>query len=396
MPRIALTARSHDRLDDNALSADSGPDARVRARTPAAATHGAAPAPRLQTLVAARGIVSVMVLLFHASGSILPLRQFWGKTVLGGILNFPYGRIAFFLVLSGYLIGHLHTRDFGKPARLLLYAVSRFRSIYPMYWVVLVIVVLIGLSPIGWRPENNPSATKLLSSAALVGPDAQSNVLGVAWTLYHQILFYAVFGLLVLNRRLGLLAVAAWMMLFAAARLGAAPGWVPDYVTQPVNLLFLFGFVASQMAARNRVPAPRLLVAGSALFIGCMIARQLAGPTDVDAQRLLIGLAWAVMLAALTTIETRHRIRVPRVMIELGAASYVLYLTHFTVLLALAKLAAHRGWNHVIPVEIAFVVMVAISLGVALLVHRLVERPLAKWVRGANGRPQSRPMALAE
>jgi exopolysaccharide production protein ExoZ len=365
--------------------------------------QGAAKRMRFQTLIACRGMIAVLVMLHHASLAVFPTQTSGGTTVLGGFFNFPYGRMAFFFAVSGFLLGYVHTRDFGQPARWLNFAVQRFRSIYPFYWTVLAanmfiltMFVVVGMPPHNWVTDHYPSPGVIASSFALVGPDAHDNVIVVAWTLFHEILFYAVVGLLIINRRLGIAAVFAWAFLVVAGAAGQAPDWVPAYVTNPLNLLFAYGFAAAQLVRRDMVPMPRLLVAGSGTAMVLMVWWQLEYSPGPVAMPQMFGAAWAVMFAGLATMEMRAPIKVPRVFLELGAASYALYLTHFTMLLIFAELAIREGLTDVVPIGIAFMIVVALTLASAVLLHKLIEQPLSNSLRRRLAPMRNRSGVAAE
>ena len=326
-----------------------------------------------RTVEVGRGIAALLVVLFHAGSAIFPAEKYWHATVFGGALGWGYAGVFFFFVLSGFIIAHVHARDIGMPARLRRYALRRVVRIYPLYWLVLAgIVVLVGL---GIGDSAPPTLDLIVSSIFLIGPDNHTTVVAVAWTLYHEILFYLVFAAWIIDRRLGLLVTASWVALIAAAQFTGLP--LPDYVVAPVNLLFGFGVAAWWVSQRGGLPfaVPVAVVAAAAFVLVGMDAvywHRIAEPVHEQ----LFGLAAAVGLAATVSIERRRLVAVPRVLLLLGAASYSIYLVHFPLLSLFAKLCLRLGITAHVPVEIAFVGVVLVTVAAGVGFHRLVERPL--------------------
>src|SRR5436305_9906897 len=95
----------------------------------------------LNTLQACRAAAAILVVLFHASGSIFALAKYFDCKPFGRVFDFGYAGVDFFFVLSGFLMMHVHAQDFGQPRKLGAYCWKRFTRIYPAYWVVLALIV---------------------------------------------------------------------------------------------------------------------------------------------------------------------------------------------------------------------------------------------------------------
>jgi peptidoglycan/LPS O-acetylase OafA/YrhL len=64
----------------------------------------------------------------------------------------------------------------------------------------------------------------------------------------------------------------------------------------------------------------------------------------------------------------------------LGDASYSLYLVHFPLISALCKLVVALGLTGVLGATVAFPVILASCLLVAIALHLYVEKPLLAWL----------------
>src|ERR1019366_3703665 len=200
----------------------------------------------LTLLQTGRGVAACLVLLFHATGAVeSPL--YWNYPVLGGAFHFGFSGVEFFFVLSGFIIYWAHERDMGRPEQLSKYAWRRFARIYPNYWVVLALVTPVLLFWTGTNQKYNITLLNVFESFVLVG-NPESTILTVAWTLFHEVLFYAAFALLVINRRLGSWVIGIW---FGLSLVDTAGGNWLGYFGSALHLLFGFGMLAAWLL-RNR------------------------------------------------------------------------------------------------------------------------------------------------
>ena len=323
-----------------------------------------------RTVEAGRGLAALLVVLFHAGAAIFAAPKYWNTHVFGRAFDWGYAGVFFFFVLSGFIIVHVHAGDLGQPGRLRRYLTKRAVRIYPLYWLVLAGILALGAAGVG----ELPAPVDIVSSILLAGPDNKATVVAVAWTLYHEILFYAVCAAWIANARLGLAITLLWGVLIAAGLMLRLP--IPNYVCAPVNLLFGYGVLTWRLS-QVRIPAAAMLaVLAATAFVA-------VGADAVWWQRLseplheqLFGLSAAIGLAATVSIERRRTVAVPRPLLLLGAASYSIYLIHFPLLSLLAKLSVRSGIVGRVPAEVAFAGVVAVTVAVGIAVHKLVERPL--------------------
>lgn len=94
--------------------------------------------PKLNSLQAYRGIAAVLVLLLHAS-KVGYLK--FNYAFLGYKFAFGYSGVDFFFVLSGFIIMQMHHQDLGQPARWRAYAIKRIIRVFPIYWLVMLIII---------------------------------------------------------------------------------------------------------------------------------------------------------------------------------------------------------------------------------------------------------------
>lgn len=331
---------------------------------------------KLSMLQAGRGIAALLVVLFHTSFNIFTPTGPWQGEAFGGVFFFGYAGVHFFFVLSGFIILHAHRADIGDPGQLGRYVAKRAARIYPPYWLVTAGVVAAGLIVPALGNDRGQSPTVLLSSLFLVGPSGQA-VLAVAWTLFHEILFYALFGLVIFNKRLGVWVMALWFV--ACAALGVLR-IAPHYALEPINLLFGMGMLAAWRLARGEVSHPLVwLGVGVAGFLLLGLEADYVRALPQQISTLGFGLASTAFVLGAVEAERQGRIRAPAALRLLGDASYSIYLTQPTLAIV-AKIFVAVPFLFALPKPLAFLLIAGASVTGGIVFWALVERPLVRWL----------------
>lgn len=352
-----------------------------------------------------RGMAALAVLLYHAT---MLVDEHYHHASLGGVFGAGFGGVHVFFVLSGFIMLLVHVQDLDRPKRLVTFVKKRFTRIYPLYWAVLLPSALFYYLYLGRPLEihhfiGNLLLTKLSRFEAIVP---------VAWTLFHEILFYSLFAILILKFRLGVVAFAAWIALVIPVGyfgLNLSPPYLLttltglDYgaisaffllTTSSLNSLFLFGLAAYGLYHLLKRHPARETVGLSAFFAGILLVLALGANYNANhpvgdyswshLHHLTLGFGLAAMLlmtaAASETLERWFSRQ--KALLFLGNASYSIYLTHY---LLQKELTSHLPF--LLPKRdpesalLAFLITVACTLLVGILVYRYVEVPLMTWTR---------------
>ncbi len=150
-------------------------------------------------------------MFYHTSHGIFRLEKYFGHKPFGPVFDFGFAGVDFFFVLSGFIMIHVHAGDIGQPRMLAAYLWKRFSRIYPAYWIVLAAIVPVYflVPSFGLGHEREPG---VIVRAIVLFPHPETHlVLGVAWTLVYEVFFYLLFGLLILDKRIGVLVFVGWM-----------------------------------------------------------------------------------------------------------------------------------------------------------------------------------------
>jgi|SRR5947209_2732025 len=338
---------------------------------------------RLIGVEAGRGIAAIFVVLLHA-GAIVGGAKSFGRTPFGPLFSFGHAGVDFFFVLSGFVILFAHLKDVNRPARIGVYFSRRLTRIFPPYWVACSIMLAVFFfSP---SHTGRETALSVVLRSYLLIPQPDGPLLTVAWSLQNEMLFYLFFALLILNRRIGLIAFAVWAAGIAGFVIaGISPKSYDTAFTvfTVLNLDFFMGmFAAYLLSTRSVTRWPILLTAGAltyTLTAAAEVAGFLRGPATPT--RLLYGLGSMLLIIGIAEGERSGRIRVAKVMAVLGSASYSIYLVHVPALLLIDQAVRALGLPRLLPAEAAYLLYVAAAVSIAVLFSRYIEFPLLEAAR---------------
>ena len=272
---------------------------------------------------------------------------------------------------------------------LLDYAWKRLVRIYPIYWIATWFAV--GLSSVGFMTLSNAEPGRLFTSLLLI-PQHLEPILGVAWTLEHEMLFYLAFGLVILNRAVGVSAFAVWACFIFAAIPWTTIGssWahadlLTDFLGSSYNLEFGLGIAIAMVAGRYQVPCPAMLAAIGMTGLVLTGAAEDTGKISYlgQAARASFGISSALAIWGLAAAERAGGLRAGRFLMLMGSASYAIYLIHVPLLMGAGALAAVK----LLPVWIAVAALAAFGMAGGLLFHVAVERPLVQFLARSASLP---------
>ena len=328
---------------------------------------------RLHGIEMLRGLAACAVVLSHAARHV---DKAWHAPGLIRLFQPGHAGVDLFFVISGFIILFVHHGDVGVPGRLPNYLGRRFTRVMPLYWVALGLTLVLALA----GRHKAPDPVDVLWSGLLL-PSMAEPLLGVAWTLQNEAVFYAVFAVLIASRAAGLVLMGAWFCFIVLTSLGMGWPGVAPALGGVFSLQFFMGMGAALLVRRDRVPAPLTLAGtGAALFLLAM-AGDSAGVLDGfgGLARLAYGLPATMVVAGLAAAEWAGRLAVPGWALRLGGASYSIYLFQFVFIGAAWQAWLRLGlgpWR-----EACFVLLAVAALAGGVAASRLVERPLLDLLR---------------
>lgn len=349
--------------------------------------------------VAALGVLlSHLVFLEDGSGS-------WRDLSYSMLLREGSAGVSFFYILSGFILSHAYRdRLLTRNVGLAEYAVLRVVRIMPLHWLVTLPLaawlVFAKHQPISG--ETLALNLVLLHAWFPAGPIHYS-FNGPSWSLSCELLFYAMFPLLIAlrPRTLIILTAGCTMVLTVAAAWTVASGSLPlataewfFYVSPPARLLeFLVGMLLylgwrRRMLERFAGTATEILLLASLPLL--MIAFNRIGlPLPFRWQ-----LAYILPMAALVLVFAYGRGGVSRALrarsaVLLGEASFALYLTHRPIVMLAIRAAEGRALGDGLAFAMAaglVIICVAVSIAVFVYVDQPIQRTLRRVTIARLGR----------
>lgn len=350
-------------------------------RQAAEATSGATTAGgQIRAVQALRAIAALFVVGFHST-------VLWHDKFDPQVTPWENGNsgVDLFFVISGFIMLLSSRRLMGLADGWRRFIVLRLIRIAPMYWltttaklasIIAVPAMALHTRPNGW---NTVASFLFIPSRDAVG--VVRPVLDVGWTLSFEMLFYVVFAAAMLLGRDPVVVVAPIMAALALASLVVQADW-PTITTlaNPLVLEFVFGLLVGRalMHGRNQRHALWMWMTVLGFGLGCLAL----APTDGQWERVAVwGVAAAAVLYAAVLGEQWLGPRIPNLAVEIGEASYSLYLTHGFVLPVIGLVVAHAGLKGDAIGLVLVVSGLVLSTAVSLAVYRLVEVPMTKWLR---------------
>ena len=351
-----------------------------------------------------RGAAAFAVVIFHwyqiFPGFSQQLDQIFPVgTVLNPVSFFGFGwlGVPLFFVLSGYLLGSKVIGERLRASFLLQFWSRRLLRIYPAVWIHLLVLLAVATQIQGLV---SPKMWDVLASQFLLWinmpPQWHPPISNVLWTLPIELSFYLALPVIgALSRKI------AWYLLLGVAFF-ITIGWrgylietedLQNYAVLLPWLDMLPGTLFTFMAGYSLNYLPALasqrvarwgLIASLVAFVALLQWQLLLNDVYWTGHWILV--VWppciAVTIAGIVyfcdqPIRPISFLAHP-VMIWLGNISFGVYLWHYPIMRAMALVAPDTWlstWGSIVAMPIALL----ITLPIATLSYRLIERPLMGW-----------------
>lgn len=321
--------------------------------------------------------MALMVMIYHYT--IWTSRMLQSEDVLGrmGIYAVPV-----FYIISGltlYLLYHqkVSFRD------LKVYGLKRFFRIYPLLVLTSILWLVV-------TQEHEGARILFLNFTGLFGFIEPSAYVGrVAWSIGNELVFYALFPVLILALHYN--KVIWWLMVLTSILAGCyfafnlmTPAiqledqW--SYYINPFNHLtyFIFGMVIGYVTEKTRSHSSMNSIGWSLIIIS--VIGFVFFPAEGDLimlvtgqNRILFSIFSIMFCAGIYWVNMDFKPSVKRPLMLLGASSYSLYMLHPLVYFLLKRCL--EEYLNIHPFSFLLIAIV-LTLVLSNLSYRFIERPL--------------------
>lgn len=382
--------------------------------------------PRLEFLDALRGIAATAVLLQHSAENLWPSYYHFSEVV---IRPGEWGVFVFFMI-SGFVIP-LSLKN-GTDA--IGFWIGRLFRLFPLYWIVVVtafVLAKLTVLPVSESFNADPNQNFIVNLTMVQEFLATPQLVGAAWSLAYEVCFYLFMTLILMagltrsatkstiiclagSVSLGLLIYPTFIMqsqsvvhsglvalAFVTVTLTALWGRIAGAVNKGLAVVVTFGLVGlvlnqprdlwfslllfatmgcgwvyneAHSGRISRWVAPAMSAATVAVF--ALQFHFWADPVTRRADVLTAVAAHGAFAAAYLI----RGLRMPRVLVGLGAISYSIYLVHALVINAVPEVSDQR--------VLALLFWVALTFAISYLTYRLIELPAQQLGRTLKKRSE--------
>jgi exopolysaccharide production protein ExoZ len=322
-----------------------------------------------------RGVAALCVVFHHT------LEESYSAACPDWLTTAGAAGVDIFFVISGFIMLYVSFptgREALKPGDFLLRRTTR---IYPLYWICCAGVI--ALYGVGLFASKTISKIIVFKSMLLVPtPDT---LIGVSWTLSYEIYFYLIFAATLMFRSRSisvLISISAIITVLITSRLFLF-GNLGKFLANPISLEFCFGLMLA-LLWQSKIRTAAAVGIGLLGFIVIATAPLYVFHSNTnglpDFARIIVwGLPAAFILGAFLSVGPPKGVG-SRFAGLIGDASYAIYLTHFFVMTAYAKILKTTVLGSQSQVQfIPIVIGACVALGIA--VHLVVERPILRLIR---------------
>ncbi len=332
---------------------------------------------KIDSLQAIRAFAAIIVMFFHGT-TILEERLnyiFLNKIFIAG-----FSGVDIFFVLSGFII--LFTSSTGKY-NIKIFLIKRFIRIYPIYWLITTLLIFAYfISPA--QEQSYKGNIEIILGSFILLPQ-QKYIVGVAWTLTYEIIFYLIFAVTYFKQPKYLFYVLSiWITTIAICFFNhiKSNSILITTLLNPLSLNFALGCLIAYLYKRyNDFDYPKTLISLGIILFLIMWTRYYQFKlstanilTDDIKQLYFFGIPAGLIIFSVLYLP----ITVPKLLVYLGDASYSIYLIHGTVLSILIKLVQISHQSEIFSSLGGSIILFLGTILISCCFYSLVEKNLLK------------------
>lgn len=353
-----------------------------------------APSNRLLAIQILRCLAAMMVVMWHSQLSIKYFEHnYWpdGDALFRAVhspfwVNHLNAGVDIFFCISGFIMSMLADR--AKPINANSFVVARFARILPPYWLFTMVVISANIM-ISSNLLNVPIFTgdwgydtlRIAKSLFLIPQDG-SPILGVGWTLVHEMIFYYFIAILILFKQgkraalfLAIVAIIGTILNIIGVPSILYGCWASTYYVE-----FFLGSLA-YIIYKNKLFFYPLIQIISAIILYFVVSYLMDIYNNGSINGYGFGAMGFLLISGLIGLNAKYDLSVlyfPRLLARIGNASYSLYLSHWFVMSFLGKCAKVIPGMPVLFIITWQIAAIILSVFLSVIFAEHVELPFHK------------------
>lgn len=323
----------------------------------------------IQTL---RGIACILVVLCHTS-----------------LISSGHYGVDIFFVISGFVI------MYSTEKALIFFWQKRLKRIIPLYWFMTIITAICVYMAPHLFNLYEVSTTYLLKSLLFIPYEhsgIQQPVLGLAWTLNYEILFYVIFWIAIkINvKRRGIISIIFCCFLCIIGLIFNDLPMPLSYWTNSIILEFCFGIIAYEVytklivksSNKNNISSENKYTCIILIGVGCVGGIIMDRILKLKLPRYFAGMVAAIIL--LIFLYEEMNISWNCFIVYVGNISYTIYLLHIYPLRLVERVGKRFTDNEIIIASMAVFFSIICSIifhKITVYLHKRVINAKVVWHR---------------
>ena len=300
----------------------------------------------------------------------------------GAIPAFEFGAIGvdLFFMISGFIIYFVTA---NKSTTHLEFFEKRLVRIFPLYWALSLLALLVFIAKPGLINSNANVPTDVVASF-LLWPTVAPYLVNNGWTLTYEIMFYVLWGIVVLPKATNKRALIACCLLLGAALLEKIIDLDPKILNLSLFIEFSAGVLVG-IAFKKGWLRPNLLLSAFLLVIGTALAFAVMHSGASNSPYRGFFLLFPVSMMFLGIVFAGPLWRRAGWVLRTGDSSYSLYLFHPFILVFIPILVRLTGQRSVLAVFLISAGVAIASVVLSFLLYKLIELPMTNKLRKLVG-----------
>jgi peptidoglycan/LPS O-acetylase OafA/YrhL len=315
-----------------------------------------------------------------------------------GDYNFPstgaFG-VDIFFIISGFIIAYVVSKDTEN------FLVKRIIRVVPLYVIAtIVMTVTVMLFPQFIRSTTISLSGFIKSVLFIPGPENRGQpILGQGRTLNYEMFFYFVMFLCIIivknKKYLTISCISVLVFIMAILSLLKPANFILDYYRKGLFPEFIYGMLLyhfyvhfnrnEHKLLQNKHIRIVFLIFLAIISYGFMIFCDVYNLRLTMNRNIYYGIPSLVLVISLLFLEKDIKdTRFVRFGIELGEASYVIYLIHYHIVILLARVFFNKiiGPNSILIIEVAKIILAFITtIILGIIIYKFVDKPIQKFLR---------------